>query len=330
MTVRPLDLLDLPTIYRYRHSALTLDSARSLTRGDPLGPVGMLAYLNPTRHIYTAVCRNDEKAPMLGSITHRMDETFARLSFVAPRDILDTDELPALLEHLAAQAGEWGVIHLQAEVEEQSVIFQPLRKVGFSVYAWQRIWDLSTLSITEPINTIWVKAQRGDLLAIQIFYNQIVPALLQTIEICPKQVSGLICRTDGELQGHVWVTSGPQGVLLQPMIHPDMSQVSEHIVNLISTLPARRGRPIYLCVRSYQAWLEPVLEDLGASASPRQAVMVKYLAASSRTERVTSHKREAAWANSATPMASSHGSNVEALAYDEIQANYPEGKIAPT
>ena len=35
---------------------------------------------------------------------------------------------------------------------------------------------------------------------------------------------------------------------------------------------------MYLCVRSYQTWLEPVLEDLGALAGPRQAVMVKHLA----------------------------------------------------
>jgi hypothetical protein len=31
-------------------------------------------------------------------------------------------------------------------------------------------------------------------------------------------------------------------------------------------------------VRSYQAWLEPVLADLGARAGERQAVMVKHLA----------------------------------------------------
>ena len=42
-------------------------------------------------------------------------------------------------------------------------------------------------------------------------------------------------------------------------------------------MPDRRGRKIYLNVRSYQAWLEPVLADLGAEASPRQAVMVKHL-----------------------------------------------------
>ena len=43
-------------------------------------------------------------------------------------------------------------------------------------------------------------------------------------------------------------------------------------------LPDRRGRKVYLNVRSYEAWLEPVLADLGAQASSRQAVMVKHLA----------------------------------------------------
>ena len=33
-----------------------------------------------------------------------------------------------------------------------------------------------------------------------------------------------------------------------------------------------------MCVRTYQAWLEHVLEDLGAKPGPQQAVMVKHLA----------------------------------------------------
>jgi hypothetical protein len=36
-------------------------------------------------------------------------------------------------------------------------------------------------------------------------------------------------------------------------------------------------RPVYLAVRSYQAWLEHALEDAQAQVSPRQALMVKHL-----------------------------------------------------
>lgn len=66
------------------------------------------------------------------------------------------------------------------------------------------------------------------------------------------------------------------GTVLTPLIHPEEDGVSEKIFSLVSGLPDRR--PVYLNVRSYQAWLEPVLEDLGAKASARQAVMVKHLA----------------------------------------------------
>jgi len=62
-----------------------------------------------------------------------------------------------------------------------------------------------------------------------------------------------------------------------PLIHPEANDVSEKLSALISNLPDRRIRPVYICVRSYQAWLEPVLEDLGAKAAERQAVMVKHL-----------------------------------------------------
>jgi hypothetical protein len=67
------------------------------------------------------------------------------------------------------------------------------------------------------------------------------------------------------------------GIVLFPLIHPEATDVSAKLLSVIHQLPNRGGRPIYICVRSYQAWLEPVLEDLGAKSSARQAVMVKHL-----------------------------------------------------
>ncbi len=55
MTIRSLDILDLPLLSRYRRDILPLDSAHILTRGNPLGAMAMLSYLNPRRTVYTAV-----------------------------------------------------------------------------------------------------------------------------------------------------------------------------------------------------------------------------------------------------------------------------------
>jgi hypothetical protein len=327
MPVRPLDLLDLPTIYRYRHASLALDITRALTRGDPLGPIGLLAYLNPTRHVYTAVSKHDDQAPLMGSVTHRENDTSARLSFLAPRDDLVTDGLPALLDHLAEQAGKWGAVHVQAEVDELSPVFKTLRRAGFAVYAWQRVWDLSTLSSDESSSTFWMRARQRDLLAVHNLYFQIMPALLQPVQTSPKRVSGMVLREADEVRGYVELIYGPYGILLNPLIHPNVEKAAERLSNLVRALPDRRGRPIYLCMRSYQTWLEPALEDLGALSGPRQAVMVKYLAAAQRAEKLAANP-EAAWAKPAAPMA--HTSNRGGLqAKQELNLLRESGRPVP-
>ena len=80
------------------------------------------------------------------------------------------------------------------------------------------------------------------------------------------------------LKCYVGVSQGVYGIVLAPLIHPEATDVSSKLTSLIASLPDRRNRPVYVCVRSYQAWLEPVLADLGALGASRQAVMVKHLA----------------------------------------------------
>ena len=89
---------------------------------------------------------------------------------------------------------------------------------------------------------------------------------------------GLVCRPEGILQAYVAVNSGPKGIWGQPIVPPDSDCVSEQLARLAYAISGGRARPVYVCVRSYQAWLESVLEDLGAQAGPRQAVMVRRLA----------------------------------------------------
>ncbi len=273
MTIRPLDLLDLPALYRYRDEVVNLDTARWLTRGNPLGAVGFMAYFNPARYLYSAVA-SENGISLLGGIIHTHGETFAKLLYLAPASRLDHPELPALLEALAAQAGNWGVFHLLAEADETSQAFTALRKAGFSVYAWQRMWDVSNLA-GKNSSTRWMRMRSVDLPWAQSLYHQIVPPLLQPIEPALKQPQGMVCTDRAKC--YVSVASGVYGVVLTPFIHPEVSGVSSKLAEIIGNRAARRNRPVYLCVRSYQAWLEPVLEDLGATASERQAVMVKHL-----------------------------------------------------
>ena len=273
MSIRPLAILDLPYLYGFREEAIGLDTARTLTRGNPLGAVGLMAYVNPARHIYSAIA-NGEKDSVFGGIIHSREETFAKLLYLAPASQLGHSELPELIENLAAQAGAWEAFHVIAEVDETSDAFVPLRRAGFSVYAWQRMWDVS--EITESASDfMWTRVRSVNLPSVQSLYHQIVPPLLQPVEPQPRNAVGWMCNEGPKC--YVSMSQGVYGIVLTPLIHPEAKDVGTKLESMIGHLPDRHNRPVYICVRSYQAWLEPVLADLGAKPGPRQAVMVKHL-----------------------------------------------------
>jgi len=271
MTVRSLDFLDLPLLSRYRRDVLPLYSARILTGGNPLGAMAMLSYLNPRRHIYTAVA-SENGLSLMGQVILKGDETSARLTFLAPKENSNGLTL-SLLDHLTLQAGEWGAFYLLAEVDENSSVFRSLRQAGFAMYAWQRVWKMPKLEKPAGVST-WRKADETDWPAVQSLQGQIVPALIQPVDSLSKQASGLVCSQEENLQAYVAVNNGSAGVWLQPLVPPDSGCGPERLAGL----SIWGNRPVYVCVRSYQAWLETVLEDLGAEPGQRQAVMVRRLA----------------------------------------------------
>lgn len=274
MSIRPLDLLDLTTLYHYRDEAISLDSIRLLTRGNPLGAAGFMSYFNPSRHLYTAVS-HENGLTLLGGVIQTNGEPFAKLVYLAPVSRLGEGNLPALIEHLCAEAGKWGAFHVLAETEDGSEASAGLRQAGFSVYAWQRIWDVSHITPGEG-NCCWTKAGSIDLPAVQSLNHQIVPPLLQPVDPAPRRADGLVCNEGSRCYANI--SYGIKGIVLTPFIHPEATGVGEKLSTLISALPDRHGRPIYMLVRSYQAWLESALEEMGGIAAPRQAVMVKHLA----------------------------------------------------
>ena len=292
MSIRSLDILDIPTLARYRNEVLTLDTARALTRGHPLGAMGLLAYVNPVRHIYAAVA-NGTGDTLLGGIIHTRGEPYAKLLYLAPGSRLEHPELPALIEHLCVEAGNWKAFHVLAEVDESSDAFPALRMAGFSVYAWQRLWDVSHIQKTESDQirradgstrfaahrvegSGWIRMRSVDLPAVQSLHYQIVPPLLHPVEPAPNRETGFVYSDS--MKCYVNVNAGAYGIVLTPLVHPEEKHVSEKLAGLVNDFPDRNGRPVYFCVRSYQTWLDPALEDLGATVAPRQAMMVKHLA----------------------------------------------------
>jgi len=281
MKVRPFDWRDLPALHRVREQSVYLHSALVLTRGPLLIPGALLSTLTPGMGIYTSISFNErsQSAQLFGQVIQASGSQCAQLTFLAPEEALESENLQVLLEHLSRQAVEKGAFRLLADVDEHTLTFEMLRQAGFAIYARQRIWRLKDHPANEEESRIWQTATERDLIAVRSLYNNLIPGLVQQVEPFPSErLRGLIYRRGGDLLAYVELKYGHRGIWAQPFIHPDAEDVAENLIALLPYLPRRVSRPIYLCVRSYQSWLEPAIEHVGAEPSPRQAMMVKHLA----------------------------------------------------
>ena len=249
--------------------------------------MGALANLNPIQGVYTGYCSNGKgNPPLFGQLRYALGAKVARLVFLAPQEGLNAITLPSLLEHMATKAGEWGAFHLLAEVDDQTTAFEGMRRAGFSIVAWQRIWKFKGVEV--PLGSTdrrtWLVAKDTDQIAVRSLYQSLVPALVQPSEsLGEKGLQGMICRMEGEIIAYADLIYGPRGIWVQPFVHPSADHVTNLLADLICSLPRRAGRPVYLCIRSYQGWLEAAMEDLNVEVGPRQALMVKHLAVALRS-----------------------------------------------
>ncbi len=307
VNLRPTDWRDLRALHRNRANGLFLDTASRLTRGGGFAAGVLFSNFSTSTNVFTWICSDDGgRQPILGQFAHTAELPFARLTFLAPDEALDSSITVDLLEQLAQQAGGHGAFNLLAEIEEQSTAFKSLRKAGFVVYARQQVWRLKENSEDFKFEIPWKTATKQDAMSAQSLFNNVVPGLVQQVEPLPhKSLQGLVCHHTEEVLGYIDLKFGPRGVWAQPFIHPDITDIDARIKDLYESIPNRRSRPVYLCVRSYQSWLEPALEALDARPGPSQAVMVKRLAVQHQVKRPFALPQIEGHPEITTPMAQS-------------------------
>jgi hypothetical protein len=275
----------LLTLYRHRLQVIPLDSASFLTRGNPIGFEPLLAHIDPRNGSFIAAFQNKQKSPRLyGQVRHVPGDRTAHLMFLLATGDGDQDGMLNLVDGLTYQAGEWGTHRILAEVQEQDRVFEVLRRCGFVVYAWQRIYRLPFVEDrSKPAAALWQFATSSDEIGIRSLFQSLVPPLVQTAEpLATHRLRGLITQQEGEIKAFVETIFGPEGIFLRPLIHPSLTNVAGLLDNLKYNLYPLLGRPVYLVVRSYHAWLEETLEEQGDCFTSRQALMVKHLSVTQR------------------------------------------------
>lgn len=277
-------MLDLISLLRYQHQALYLDSNYRLTRGSMARFTALASHLRPGRGTFTAVVEPARQAPApIAQVMYPLGARAARITFLLPAAAAQSPDLAELTEGLAWQAASWGALQLLAELPEDNPAFETFRRAGFSVYARQRIWKWPSVRDSSGQPRCWKLASPEDEQAVRSLYQALVPPLVQSAEpFVTRRLPPLIYRQQGELLASVEPYFGARGIYLLPLVHPALGNPGELLADLPNILQPILGRPIYLAVRSYQAWLENILEEQGATVAPELALLVKHLAVSQR------------------------------------------------
>jgi hypothetical protein len=260
-----------------------LDSVLALTRGRPLGFWVVLRHLRLEENAFTAVLQPGEGRPtLIGQASLRNGNSLGQVTFVLPA-ASQAALVARLMDELARQAGQQGGLGLLAAVEDESPLFEGLRQSGFAVYARQRIWRLGSSPVNDDHMGEWLPLTALDEFAIRSLYQALTPPLVQRAEpFGAHGLAGMVYQQGGELLGYMEAHFGPRGILLYPLFHPEVRQPAAALRAYLRGLHFSLGRPVYVAVRSYQAWLEDALRDLGAEPAFQHALMVRHLVVTQR------------------------------------------------
>jgi len=240
----------------------------------------MASRFKPSAESFTAVAESsDTNTCLISQVLHKAGDRSARLNFLVIENSNDPDEVLELWDYLNGKAGEMGALNVLAEVSESSPVFESLRKTGYSPYGWEAAWKLpKKINLNSDADHEWTIAAPTDDPQMRGLYQSLVPPIVQAAEAYANGgTRRLVYRENDEIVAFVESSTGPNGLYLRPLIHPAVLDVTALLNALIGQFNDI-GQPVYLQVRSYQAWLLSTLEMIGGESSNHFTLLVKHLA----------------------------------------------------
>lgn len=295
--VRPFDLRDLTLIRRLSERGVWLHTVSALAENfHPLRGALMSMLVGGEFPTYVWKSENGDHP---GFIQLRIPHgaTQAHILYLSPRcvDLIDGPNAPgepapkhhdctlwlALLDEAVAGAGQRGIHHVIAELDERSPEIQVLRRAGFAVFTRQDIWAVKAADYRPQALAARQLTRRcpDDEWDIQLLYANTVPRLVQLVEPEPSASDGdgWVLRHDGELAAFVNIRHGSVATWLRLFIHPDAEAEADEIVAAALEVSfAAEPKVVYCCVRRYESWLPGALERSGFTVCGSQAVMVRH------------------------------------------------------
>lgn len=272
-------MFDLPHLLRHPDWVQSLDSARLLTRGSPLSLRNFLLRITPAMNRYGVLWNADGKFGGAAQMIQRVGEKYSQMTFLStPPEAIPSGTVSGL-EGLIRQAGVWGSHFLACELPAESDLLPVFRHVEFNIWAHQTIFRFRGATSSSPTLAYrWRLWNGSDIPAMVKLHRGLVPSLFQPIEpVTRKRMLGLVLyHADGHLLGYADLDYGSRGIWVLPFLLPEADD-SQVLIDLVASLPAALGRPIFICARSYQPWLADMLRSPEFEARPEEVLLVRYL-----------------------------------------------------
>ncbi len=282
---RRFHLRDLPLVSRLKSRGISLDSETYLAHGlHTVGDAALSRVPLADLGTPTLVARAGE-TQVIGQLRHKQGESHAHIVFISPAlsngssGALESAWL-RLLDALAQAAGQRGAHTIHAEVDENSAVFEALRRAGYAPYAQQDIWRREPGPPPGQTPTIALcRIDEHDMPAVRHLHAQMVPQLAQQADPAPPS-GGLAAYQEGRVCSYVGYTAGNRGLYLRPYLHNSAKKLARAVLETtLLLLPVSCRVPVYCSVRQYQGWLGATLEALGFEPWARQTVLVKHTVA---------------------------------------------------
>jgi hypothetical protein len=270
---RPFTIADIGHLSKTHKRTLFLNGQAALIQSpNAFQRNAFLAPLASLTGISTDICL---PAGIIAQSFHRLGSPLAHVLAIAPGEQIDSSELHGLLDYVLKAVATNGAHALAAETAEGSPEFVALRQAGFGIYARQRVWRMETMLPESGSANAWRPYTSRDEFAVQLLRNSLMPGQVQQIESGLDILDGYVIYQDGELLAYAQVLRGRRGIWLEPFVQLDAEPFDLYLADLLAKLRPRASRPVYVCLRSTQDWLERALYDFGALPGPRQVVMAK-------------------------------------------------------
>ena len=260
---------------------------RYFTRGEPLNLRNVMQRVAPLVEQEAVIWEGEEGETCYAQIEKRQTRQYAQMCYLGCQEEPDPIDICRLLEHLVKSAGTWKAWGVLADLPESSPLFEGFRKAGFSIWARQNIYQLKSSDNKHGEAAIrWRLWTSEDINFMNTLYKEVVPGAAQCIEpMTRKAALGLVAyQPDGCLAAYADLEYGPKGIWVQVISSSEMSS-ADLLKALPAAIPELAGRPVFLCVRSYQSWLDVAMEEVGFSSSEAQILLVKHLVLRNSLER---------------------------------------------